>query len=57
MKYFACQGMVQNQRKCSLKWNKPRPTVPSRFLYELTGQTGNPNYWRAIAGEPPVAVK
>jgi hypothetical protein len=25
------------------------------FLYELTGQTGNPNYFRAIAGEPPVA--
>jgi DNA helicase-2/ATP-dependent DNA helicase PcrA len=38
-----------------MKWGKPRPTIPSRFLYELTGQTGSPNYWRAIAGEPPVA--
>ncbi|MDR0521561.1 MAG: UvrD-helicase domain-containing protein [Planctomycetaceae bacterium] len=36
-----------------LKWGKMRPTVPSRFLYELTGQTTNPNYYRAIAGEPP----
>ncbi|MDR3181548.1 MAG: UvrD-helicase domain-containing protein [Planctomycetaceae bacterium] len=36
-----------------LKWGKMRPTVPSRFLYEITGQTASPNYWRAIAGEPP----
>jgi DNA helicase-2/ATP-dependent DNA helicase PcrA len=36
-----------------LKWGKMRPTVPSRFLYELTGQTGNPNYYRAMAGQPP----
>ena len=27
-----------------LKWGKARPTVPSRFLYEITGQTDNPNY-------------
>ena len=26
------------------KWGKARPTQPSRFLYELTGQTDNPNY-------------
>ena len=38
-----------------LKWGKLRPTVPSRFLYELTGKTGSPNYYRAIAGEPPAA--
>lgn len=25
------------------KWGKPRPTVPSRFLYEMTGQADNPN--------------
>ena len=24
------------------KWGKPRPTVPSRFLYEMTGQADNP---------------
>jgi DNA helicase II / ATP-dependent DNA helicase PcrA len=27
-----------------MKWGKPRPTVPSRFLYELTGQADNSNY-------------
>jgi DNA helicase-2/ATP-dependent DNA helicase PcrA len=55
-------GVTRAQKRLTLalaltrmKWGKPRPTVPSRFLYELTGQTGNPNYWRAIAGEPPVA--
>jgi DNA helicase-2/ATP-dependent DNA helicase PcrA len=26
------------------KWGKSRPTVPSRFLYEITGQAENPNY-------------
>jgi len=26
------------------KWGKARPTVPSRFLYEITGQADNPNY-------------
>ncbi len=26
------------------KWGKLRPTAPSRFLYELTGQADNPNY-------------
>jgi len=25
------------------KWGKPRPTIPSRFLYEMTGQADNPN--------------
>ena len=29
-----------------MKWGKPRETIPSRFLYELTGQADNP---RAIA--------
>jgi DNA helicase-2/ATP-dependent DNA helicase PcrA len=23
------------------KWGKPRPTIPSRFLYEMTGQAEN----------------
>jgi DNA helicase-2/ATP-dependent DNA helicase PcrA len=55
-------GVTRAKRRLTLslalqrmKWGKPRPTVPSRFLYELTGQTGNPNYYRVIAGEPPVA--
>jgi DNA helicase-2/ATP-dependent DNA helicase PcrA len=26
-----------------MKWGKPRPTIPSRFLYEITGQADNPN--------------
>ncbi len=26
------------------KWGKSRPTVPSRFLYEITGRAENPNY-------------
>ena len=57
-------GVTRAKRRLTLtlalqrmKWGKPRPTVPSRFLYELTGQTGNPNYFRAIAGQPPVAGK
>ena len=32
------------------KWGKPRPTFPSRFLYELTGQSDNPNKLKAIRG-------
>jgi ATP-dependent exoDNAse (exonuclease V) beta subunit len=24
------------------KWGKPRQTIPSRFLYEMTGQADNP---------------
>ena len=57
-------GVTRAKRRLTLslaltrmKWGKPRPTVPSRFLYELTGQTGNPNYFRAIAGEPPVKAE
>lgn len=26
------------------KWGKPRDTIPSRFLYELTGKADHPNY-------------
>ena len=26
-----------------MKWGKPRPSTPSRFLYELTGQADNPH--------------
>lgn len=28
------------------KWGKPRPTTPSRFLYEITGKAENPNKHR-----------
>ncbi|MDR0338204.1 MAG: UvrD-helicase domain-containing protein [Planctomycetaceae bacterium] len=40
-----------------LKWGKMQPTVPSRFLYEVTGQAENPNYFRAIAGKTPQRKK
>ncbi len=29
-----------------MKWGKARDTIPSRFLYELTGQADHPNYKR-----------
>jgi DNA helicase-2/ATP-dependent DNA helicase PcrA len=57
-------GVTRAKRRLTLtlalqrmKWGKLRPTVPSRFLYELTGKTESPNYHRAIAGQPPVAEK
>lgn len=28
------------------KWGKPRPTTPSRFLYEIVGKADNPNKYR-----------
>lgn len=37
------------------KWGKPRPTIPSQFLYEVTGQATNPNQFRkkrAAAARP-----
>ncbi|MDR0609856.1 MAG: UvrD-helicase domain-containing protein [Planctomycetaceae bacterium] len=40
-----------------MKWGKMHPTIPSRFLYEITGQAENPNYFRAIDGEPPQRKK
>ncbi len=50
-------GVTRAQRRLTLtlalsrqKWGKPRPTVPSRFLYEITGQTKNPNYLAARGG-------
>jgi DNA helicase-2/ATP-dependent DNA helicase PcrA len=48
-------GVTRARRRLTLslalsrqKWGKPRPTQPSRFLYELTGQADNPNYLAAI---------
>lgn len=32
-----------------MKWGKPRPTQPSRFLFEITGQADNPH---AARGKP-----
>ena len=47
-------GVTRAQRRLTLtlalsrqKWGKPRPTIPSRFLYEITGQTKSPNYLAA----------
>ena len=47
-------GVTRARRRLTLtlalsrhKWGKPRPTVPSRFLYEITAQTKNPNYLAA----------
>ncbi|MBN2474016.1 MAG: UvrD-helicase domain-containing protein [Pirellulales bacterium] len=44
-------GVTRAQRRLTLtlaltrrKWGKARPTDPSRFLYEITGQADNPNY-------------
>lgn len=53
-------GFTRAQRKLTLtfaltrmKWGKQRDTIPSRFLYEATGQSENPNYYAAITGRPP----
>jgi DNA helicase-2/ATP-dependent DNA helicase PcrA len=53
-------GITRARRRLTLtlalnrmKWGKLRPTIPSRFLYEITGQAQNPNYQRAINGENP----
>ncbi len=50
-------GVTRAQRRLTLslaltrlKWGKPRPTHPSRFLYELAGQADNPNYAVAVRG-------
>jgi DNA helicase-2/ATP-dependent DNA helicase PcrA len=44
-------GVTRAQERLTLtlalgrnKWGKSRPTQPSRFLYEITGQADNPNY-------------
>ena len=33
-----------------LKWGRMKPTIPSRFLYEMTGKSDNPNYVKICAG-------
>ena len=51
-------GVTRAQRRLTLtlalnrlKWGKSRPTILSRFLYELTGQSDNPNYLAAKQGQ------
>ncbi|MDO4574884.1 MAG: UvrD-helicase domain-containing protein [Planctomycetia bacterium] len=34
-----------------MKYGKLRDTIPSRFLYEMTGKADNPNYGKIIHGE------
>jgi len=48
-------GMTRARRRLTItlsltrrKWGKSRPTHPSRFLYEITGQADNPNYLAAV---------
>jgi DNA helicase-2/ATP-dependent DNA helicase PcrA len=54
-------GVTRAQRRLTLtlalsrqKWGKPRATIPSRFLYEITGQTTNPNYLAARQQRRPI---
>jgi DNA helicase-2/ATP-dependent DNA helicase PcrA len=35
-----------------MKWGKPRATLPSRFLYEMTGQADHPKYLACIESRP-----
>ena len=53
-------GVTRARRRLTLtlalsrqKWGKPRPTIPSRFLYEITGQAASPNYQAAKQGKRP----
>jgi DNA helicase-2/ATP-dependent DNA helicase PcrA len=55
-------GLTRAQQRLTLtmaltrqKWGKERPRIPSRFLYEATGQADNPNYFRAVRGVRPRA--
>jgi DNA helicase-2/ATP-dependent DNA helicase PcrA len=57
-------GVTRAKRRLTLtlslsrqKWGKARPTIPSRFLYELIGQADNPNYAAAKAGKPHVPTR
>ncbi|QDT10024.1 ATP-dependent helicase [Planctomycetes bacterium K23_9] len=36
------------------KWGKPRPTIPSQFLYEVTGKAANPNQYRPKKKRRPI---
>jgi DNA helicase-2/ATP-dependent DNA helicase PcrA len=48
-------GMTRAQKRLVLsmalgrmKWGKMRPSLPSRFVYEATGQSDNPHYQKVI---------
>ena len=48
-------GITRAKRRLTLtlplsrkKWGKDRPTIPSRFLYEVTGQADNPSYANTV---------
>lgn len=50
-------GVTRAQRRLTLslslsrmKWGKSRPTMPSRFIYELIGKADHPNYQAALQG-------
>lgn len=52
-------GITRAQEKLSMsmaltrrKWGKPRPTTPSRFLYEIVGKADNPNKYRKKRPRP-----
>ncbi len=54
-------GITRAQEKLTLsmaltrrKWGKARPTIPSQFLYEVTGQAENPQQYRLKGKRRPV---
>ncbi len=54
-------GMTRAKNRLTLtlaltrrKWGKARPTIPSRFLYEATGQADHPHYLAAKKGQRPI---
>lgn len=42
----AQENLTMSMALTRRKWGKPRPTTPSRFLYEITGKADNPNQYR-----------
>ncbi|MEO1615767.1 MAG: UvrD-helicase domain-containing protein [Planctomycetota bacterium] len=52
-------GLTRAQEKLTLsmsltrrKWGKAHPTIPSQFLYEITGKAQNPNQFRKKRSRP-----
>ncbi|MEM6689918.1 MAG: ATP-dependent helicase, partial [Planctomycetota bacterium] len=46
----AQEELVMSMALTRRKWGKPRPTQPSRFLFEITGKADNPNRYRRRQG-------
>ncbi|TWT82399.1 ATP-dependent DNA helicase PcrA [Planctomycetes bacterium CA13] len=42
----AQENLTMSMALTRRKWGKPRPTIPSPFLYEITGKAANPNKYR-----------